>query len=214
MAEIKYQYAYDEVGKLVSIGDYTKETCKCHTYRCVGCGNTLLPRAIGSQSRRAHFYHKELVECSGETYIHKLAKKLLKRKFDDSDKFLISYRVAKKCSNKSCGLRNVDCHKEYERVEIDLKQFYDTCTEEAQIDGFVADLLLTNSNNPKIQPLLIEICVTHACEEDKIKSGLKMIEITIKKEKEVVDVLEKELLEELPFASKKEDRFECVNSCT
>ena len=99
-------------------------------------------------------------------------------------------------------------------MEIDLKQFYDTCTEEAQIDGFVADLLLTNSNNPKIQPLLIEICVTHACEEDKIKSGLKIIEITIKKEKEVVDVLEKELLEELPFASKKEDRFECVNSCT
>ena len=59
MAEIKYQYAYDENGKLVSIDDYTKETSKLHTYCCVGCGNPLLPRAIGSKFRRPHFYHKE-----------------------------------------------------------------------------------------------------------------------------------------------------------
>ena len=48
MAEIKYQYAYDEDGKLVSIDDYTKETSKFHVFRCVGCGKELLPRAIGS----------------------------------------------------------------------------------------------------------------------------------------------------------------------
>ena len=163
MAEIKYQYAYDENGKLVSIDDYTKETSKLHTYCCVGCGNPLLPRAIGSKSRRAHFYHKDLVECSGETYIHKLAKKLIKRKFDNSDKFLVAYFVTKDCSNKECRLRNVNCHKEFERAEIDLKKYYDTCSVEANINGFIADILLTNSKNPKIQPVLIEVCVTHAC---------------------------------------------------
>lgn len=209
MAEIKYQYAYDENGQLVSINDYTKETSKLHTYCCVGCGNPLLPRAIGSKSRRAHFYHKELVECSGETYIHKLAKKLIKQKFDNSDKFLVAYPVTKDCSIKDCRLRNVNCHKEYERVEIDLKLFYDTCSVEENINGYVADLLLTNSKNPKIQPVLIEICVTHACEEEKLNSGLKIIEISFKKEQDVISIVNRDVLEESMFGPlrKKEINF-------
>lgn len=209
MAEIKYQYAYDENGKLVSIDDYTKETSKLHTYCCVGCGNPLLPRAIGSKSRRAHFYHKNLVECSGETYIHKLAKKLIKRKFDNSDKFLVAYLVTKDCSNKECRLRNVNCHKEFERAEIDLKKYYDTCSVEANINGFIADILLTNSKNPKIQPILIEVCVTHACEEEKLNSGLKIIEIEIKKEQEVVSIIGRDILEEPMFGpyKKKDIKF-------
>lgn len=209
MAEIKYQYAYDENGKLVSIDDYTKETSKLHSYCCVGCGNPLLPRAIGSKSRRAHFYHKELVECSGETYIHRLAKKLIKQKFDNSSKFLVAYPVRKECSNKECRLHNVNCHKEYERVEIDLKKFYDTCSEEANINGFIADILLSNSKNPKIQPVLLEICVTHACEEEKLNSGLKIIEIAIKKEQDVVSIVGRDVLEESMFGplKKKDIKF-------
>lgn len=209
MAEIKYQYAYDEDGKLVSIDDYTKETSKLHTYCCVGCGNPLLPRAIGSKSRRAHFYHKELVECSGETYIHKLAKKLIKQKFDYSEKFLVAYPVTKDCSNKECRLRNVNCHKEYERAEIDLKKYYDTCSIEANIKGFIADILLTNSQNSNIEPVLIEICVTHACEEEKLNSGMKIIEISIKKEQDVVSVIGRNVLEESIFGplKKKEVNF-------
>lgn len=78
MAEIKYQYAYDESKNLVSIKDITKENRNQNQYICIGCGNPLLPRAIGSKYRRPHFYHKELVDCSGETYLHKLAKKLIK----------------------------------------------------------------------------------------------------------------------------------------
>ena len=196
MAEIKYQYAYNENGKLVSIDECTKEASKLHTYYCVGCGNPLLPRAIGSKSRRAHFYHKELVDCSGETYIHKLAKYLIKQKFDNSDKFCVAYPVTKNCSNKECRLRNMNCHKDHERVEIDLKKYYNTCSVEANINGFIADLLLTNSKNPKIQPVLIEICVTHACEEEKLNSGLKIIEITIKKEQDVISIAGCEILEE------------------
>lgn len=209
MAEIKYQYAYDESGRLVSIDDYTKETSKLHTYSCVGCGNPLLPRAIGSKSRRAHFYHKELVECSGETYIHKLAKKLIKQKFDNSSNFLVAYSVTKDCSNKECRLRNVNCHKDYERAEIDLKKYYDTCSVEANINGFIADILLTNSKNPKIQPVLIEICVTHACEEEKLYSGLKIIEIAIKKEQDVVSIVGRDVLEESMFGpfKKKDIKF-------
>lgn len=35
MAEIKYQYAYDENGKIVSINDSTKEENRLHSYKCI-----------------------------------------------------------------------------------------------------------------------------------------------------------------------------------
>ena len=135
--------------------------------------------------RRAHFYHKEVVSCNGETYLHKLGKLYIKQHFDNSDKFCISYEVSKTCKEHNCNLRNYNCHKEHEINQVDLKEFYDTCTIEAPIKGFVADLLLTNSKNPNIQPTLIEICVTHPCEDEKKQSELKIIEISIKSEKDI-----------------------------
>lgn len=81
MAEVKYQYSLDENGKLVNINSLTSESRHQHTYRCIGCGNILLPRAIGSMKRRAHFYHKEYIDCSGETYLHKLGKRIIKERF-------------------------------------------------------------------------------------------------------------------------------------
>lgn len=192
MADIKYKYAYNEEGKIVSINDFTKEESKLHTYKCIGCGNPLLPRAIGCNSIRAHFYHKEKVNCSGETYLHKLGKHLIKEKFDSSDSFFISYIVDKECNNKTCSYKNTQCQKQYEKVIYNLKDYYDTCTEETPIKNYIADLLLTNSKKPQTPPLLIEICVTHKCEDDKIKSGLKIIEITVKKEQDFDSIFTKD----------------------
>ena len=196
MAEIKYQYAYDESKKLVSIKDITKENRNQHQYICIGCGNPLLPRAIGSKYRRPHFYHKELVDCSGETYLHKLAKKLIKEKFENSEKFEISYPVTRTCQNTNCQLRSEKCEDKNQVCKYDLKQYYDTCTEEAEINGFIADLLLTNSKSTNLAPVLIEVCVTHACEEEKRNSGLKIIEIKIKNEEDINALLNMEVWEE------------------
>lgn len=196
MAEIKYQYAYDENKKLVSIKDITKENRNQHQYICIGCGNPLLPRAIGSKYRRPHFYHKELVDCSGETYLHKLAKKLIKKKFENSEKFEISYPVTRTCQNTNCQLRNDKCEDKNQVSICDLKESYDTCTEEAEINGFIADLLLTNSKSTNLAPVLIEVCVTHACEEEKRNSGLKIIEIKVKNEEDINALLNMEVWEE------------------
>lgn len=196
MAEIKYQYAYDESKNLVSIKDITKENRNQHQYICIGCGNPLLPRAIGSKYRRPHFYHKELVDCSGETYLHKLAKKLIKEKFENSEKFEISYPVTRTCQNTNCQLRSEKCEDKNQVCKYDLKQYYDTCTEEAEINGFIADLLLTNSKSTNLAPVLIEVCVTHACEEEKRNSGLKIIEIKIKNEEDINALLNMEVWEE------------------
>lgn len=211
MAEIKYQYAYDENGQIVSIKDYTKEESRLHSYRCLGCGKELLPRAIGSKSRKAHFYHKTLIDCSGETYLHKLGKLLIKSKFDGSDSFLVSYQVSEKCSKLDCALKNFRCEIDKKERIIDLKKIYDTCTEEVVIEDFVADLLLTNSQKPNIPPVLIEICVTHSCEDRKRSSGLKIIELTIKNEQDVVDFITEKILEEPLFQFDKKKKVEFIS---
>ncbi|WP_298107354.1 hypothetical protein [uncultured Bacteroides sp.] len=211
MAEIKYQYAYDETGKLVSINDYTKEDSRLHSYKCIGCGCELLPRAIGSKSRKAHFYHKTLIDCSGETYIHKLGKLLIKRKFDTSVSFLVSYPVSKECNKTSCTLRNSRCEINHEPEIIDLKKYYDTCSEEASVGGFVADLLLTNSQKPDMPPVLIEICVTHPCEDEKRNSGLRIIELTLKTEQDVVEIVDKNIIEEPLFCLNKKKSVEFIS---
>lgn len=196
MGDIKYKYAFDEKGDIVSIENLTKETSKEHTFKCIACGNELRPRAIGSKHRRAHFYHKEDISCNGETYLHNLCKLHIKRHFDDSDCFNISYGVSKSCNERNCKFRNYNCYKDHETNQVDLKEFYDTCTVETTIKGFVADLLLTNSKDTSIPPILIEICVTHPCEDKKKESGLKIIEISIKTEKDIENLFSDGILSE------------------
>ncbi len=190
MAEIKYQYAYDENQHLISINDITKENRNEHQYVCIGCGNPLLPRAIGSKCRRSHFYHKELVDCSGETYLHKLTKKIFKERFLNAEHFEITYPVTRKCNAGNCMFRSHKCTDEDATTTIDLKEYYDTCEEEVSIKGFVADLLLTNSQNSEIPPVLIEVCVSHPCEPMKRNSGLKIIEMKIRNEDDIKELLD------------------------
>ncbi len=198
MAEIKYQYAYDEKGLLVNINELSVEDRNAHTYRCIGCGNQLMPRAIGSKYRKPHFYHKVMVDCNGETYLHKLSKRFIKERFEQSQQFLISFPTKVECNVEDCALRNINCTKEeFEHNEqIDLRKYYDTIEEEVQVDGFVADLLLSNSKNPKLPPILIEICVTHPCDDAKRKSGLKIIELKIKSETDLQEIFRNNVIRE------------------
>ena len=211
MAELKYKYAYDEVCNVVSIDDYSKEESKQHSFRCIGCGGVLLPRAIGSVYRRAHFYHKEIVDCNSETYLHKLGKSLIKHWFETSDTFMISYPVSKECNNKGCSFRSSDCHRDRQMESFNLKTYYDTCNEEVSINRFIADLLLTNSQNAAIPPILIEICVTHKCEDNKRASGLKIIELTIENEQDIFDLISKNIIEEPLYRPINERKVEFIS---
>lgn len=189
MSNIKYQYAYDENQHLISIADVTEENRKEHQYVCIGCGNPLLPRAIKSQCRRPHFYHKQDVSCSGETYLHKLAKRMFKERFDRAEHFRITYCVNKICSVKGCALRNIQCRIDDCTITVDLKQYYDTCQEEVPINGFVADILLTNSKKNDLPPILVEVCVSHPCEPEKRNSRLKIIELNVQSEEDIKALL-------------------------
>ena len=106
----------------------------------------------------------------------------------DSDSFEVGIQQKVLCGNKGCVFRkdeeDYECAKE-KVVVYDLKKFgYDNCEEEVTIDGFIADLLLT-SNSFHRPPILLEVAVTHPLEEEKMNSGLRIIEIPIKSEQDV-----------------------------
>ena len=71
---IKYKYARDKVGEIVDIDNIDKGGKL--SYFCISCGNELIPK-IGTMRQR-HFAHKSItVNCSKETYLHKLSKETL-----------------------------------------------------------------------------------------------------------------------------------------
>ena len=60
------------------------------------------------------------------------------------------------------------------------------CTEEQSLDKgkFQADICISDSSG-KNSPILIEICVSHKSEKEKLESGHKIIEIKITSEEDI-----------------------------
>lgn len=144
--------------------------------------------AIGT--KRRYFRHKtEDINCSNESYLHKLAKIVIKQKFDDlSNPFNIQLKGEYECNRKQqCKLYNEqNCTNLDMQPAIDLHKYYNLCEEEKGIEGYIADLLLTNTDASKnYTPILIEVKCKHKCTEDKINSNLKIIEVCIDSEKDI-----------------------------
>lgn len=138
--------------------------------------------------RRWHFVHKNARNCSYETYLHKVAKIKIREAFLSSEHFLLSYNAKAICSFECPFIGFPKCEGE-KPVVFDLRRYYDTCEIEATYHQYRADLLLTSSKNPKTPPLLIEIMVTHKCTEDKIKDGVRIIEIPIQTEEQIDNIV-------------------------
>lgn len=186
-ASIKYHYAQLENGQIVSITEVTRENRAAH-YFCVGCGEEM--SAVLGNKREHHFRHKE-AHCSWESYLHKLGKKIIKQSFENSSQFFVRYYARYFCNKwQECKLAQQLASKDscnQERLHsIDLKEFYDTIEEEATYKykgfRFRADLMLSSKEHPERKPVFIEISVTHDCEEKKIDSGIRIIELKLNNE--------------------------------
>ena len=89
MARVKYNYALDEHGRIVSIKQASLERTEKHTYKCIGCGNEMIARL--GEFRNWHFAHRcDDPNCGAETYLHKLAKRLIREKFVNDSSFPVS----------------------------------------------------------------------------------------------------------------------------
>jgi hypothetical protein len=195
MAGVKYHYALDEHNRLVSIKQAYLERDKGHTYHCIGCGAGMIARL--GEVRNWHFAHRrDEPHCGNETYLHKLAKRLIKEIFDNDSSFLVGYYRDVECSDSNtCPFVNEqECHL-LKLYTFDLKKYYDTCQEEQSINDYVADLLLTNSEKPDRDPVLIEVQVSHKSTHKKLSSGLRIIEIRIESEEDVDSLLSAPIVE-------------------
>ena len=195
MPNIKYDFAL-EGNDVVPIEKVIKEERHLHSYRCMGCGAEMIAK-IG-EKKKPHFAHKGNGEnCSSETYLHKLAKRLIREKFESPDPFIIKYHRIGTCSKiNECPFGNKNECEVIQSKPINLKDYYDTCKEEVHIEGFVADLLLTNSLKPEREPVLIEVYVKHECTDEKLKSGLRIIEIKVESEDDIKALLGKDVIRE------------------
>lgn len=189
MSRVKYHYALDEHNRLVHINDVDRDNRNSHIFHCLNCGAEMVPRM--GDVRAWHFSHSAGEEhCGTETYLHKLAKRLIRMEFENKPSFNIRYCRDVVCSDVStCPFAKPEwCHSA-EPETFDLKQYYDTCKEEQEINGYIADLMLTSSEYPKREPVLIEIQVTHKSTESKRTSGLKIIEIKIESEDDIRNLI-------------------------
>lgn len=186
MTSIKYHHAYNELNEVVSIDDVDEEYRDAHTFKCISCGEEMIAK-LGKVNTH-HFAHKNEQEaCGPETYLHKLAKLVLKQKFYSDEPFEISYGRHLVCSNaSSCQFHTDNECEGIVEESFNLKDYYDTCIDEQEIDGFVADLLLTDSTGKHKQPVMVEILVTHKSTIEKRDSGHKIIEIKIKEESDII----------------------------
>lgn len=203
---VKYYSAFDEADNLVRIDDVTKENCKQHTYRCPKCKDPMTP-ALGDKIKH-HFRHKS-DHCSFESYLHKVAKLRFKEEFERRDKFLIRADVVNGCDRfDECPLRKnqlIDGCKYICKKDLNLKDYYDVCELEKKYEDFTADVLLSDSQG-KYNPMFLEIYVSHPCEEEKIQSGVPIIEFKIKDEEELNALLKQRVFEEqrnVPVPNKK-----------
>ncbi len=141
-----------------------------------------------------HFAHKVANSaCSCETYLHRLAKRTIKNKFDSSNEFLITYYQKVKCDKSGRCYLKEECENDI-LVTFDLKKYYDQCLVESPIQGFIADVLFFNSTK-KYDPVLIEIQVSHKCTVAKTQSGLKIIEIEVNDEADITMLAKSSIVE-------------------
>lgn len=184
MSRIKYHFALNEKGQIIDIADVTEKD-RQNQYFCLNCGDKMIPR-LGKRNAH-HFAHVcTTPNCNPETYLHKLAKLKIKEKFESVDAFEISFRQVSQCVDKEhCPFYIEKECKSYDYRTYDLHKNYDTCLEEQVIGNYRADLLLKSSTKPSTPPILIEVLISHKCEEEKINSGYRIIEIEIKNEGDI-----------------------------
>ena len=164
--------------KLINIDDVTPESRKSSTYICLGCRQEM--EACLGEVRKHYFRHKNKENCNWESYLHKLSKYILKARFEQQEHFLVHFNAVNTCEKiDNCPFHR--CKKEFV-AELDLKKYYDTCEIEGSFRGYRADVLLTHSEYPK-RALFLEVAVTKKCDEKKINSGIRIIEIVTTNER-------------------------------
>ena len=189
-------FALDEADNIIDIKDVeTKESGKKveRHFFCPNCHQEMFPKQ--GKIRRHHFSHKAHSDCPHDGYLHALAEKLIMDWFNKQDRVYLVMNKTKVCESiNTCKFSNSLC-KQTGQKGFNLKEYYDSCTSERTYKGFRADLFCNRTNNSD-DPIFIEIFVTHECEEEKKNSGVRIIEIKIETEEDILSIINSNKLTE------------------
>lgn len=195
MSPIKYRYALSPSGRSISIDQIDPKSRKEYgELTCFGCGSELLPR-LGPKNVN-HFYHRSDGKgCGSETYLHNMTKTRIyeilterrnlglkvdvelpwqqRKIFVDADGIEFNKNARPKLVPKSYEILNAS-------TELYL---------EKRVKQFVPDVFAKNSEGLDI---FIEVYVTHPCSDEKIYSGMPIIELKIESQ-ETAEVVFKQI---------------------
>jgi hypothetical protein len=198
---IKYRYAKDEIGTIIDVNSLERSTVT-GKYFCMGCSKELLPRL--GKIRRKHFAHKHQLECSPETYLHRLGKHFFYNIYKDcllnNKPYLLEYEQEQIC-NFFQNKYGVVCNRPTTVKEFDLTQYFTEIELEKRDGTLIPDVRLFNPVSK--ESIYIEIAVTHRVDENKEQKGNRIIEFLIKEE----DDLELVKTNNIPFHCEKIARY-------
>ena len=187
--QVKYRYALNKNNELIEIQSAHRVKGE---YYCPECGKEMTCKC--GQKNAWHFAHNK-AECDYNRYLHTIAEQRLLEWFNTSNEIFLVLRTKGICNNaKECRFyREYLCEKQIDSDKFNLKQYFTHCEKEKAYEKnghrYIADLLC-HQKNQKYEPLFIEICVNHPCEQQKLDSGIKIIEFVIKSEDDIDEIKE------------------------
>lgn len=138
-----------------------------------------------------HFAHKVVTpQCTDESYLHDLMKRTFYREYKTCLESGLPFEIVRE--------EPIVCdhyHSKYgytcQRTEVrrhDLTQYFDRVSLEKYHNSFCPDVLLQSSKTG--EALFVEIAVTHPCEPEKLASGFRILEYTVRSESQIQPILD------------------------
>lgn len=185
---IKYSFAkYQE--KIVHINQVTKQMREADYFYNIVSGKKMTAYL---DCATPHFHHIEKENISQETYLHETAKNVFYENYrnclENNIPFFIEYKV-EKCCNTYFDILQENCPIGTENKSFDLTKRYDKIELEKYSEEFKPDLKIFNSEKQE-EFIFIEIEVTHKSTQKKINSGVRIIEIKIENENDILNLKE------------------------
>ena len=161
-------------------------------YFCPYCRQEMIARR--GNIREWHFAHKA-ERCSYDNYLHTIAEQMIMEWFNTEDHIFLSMNKDERCDKYGhCIFRNEDTCTRKKQECFDLKNYYTICVPEHSYEGFIADLYCENKDGQS--PIFIEIYVTHECSHEKKNSGIRIIELHIQSEDDILKIIKENTLHE------------------
>lgn len=184
-------------GHMVNIADVNEENRKSQ-FECPSCHSAMVP-VLGSK-RQHHFRHLGS-KCKYEDYLHSMAEIIIRDWMNMTDDIPVIIESQEFCNDiKKCPIReqyyDPECSYVHKK-QINLKDFTDSWeTEQSYTKNgnlFRADILCNSKTVDDV--IFIEIYVTHPCTQEKLNSGIKIIEVKIDSEEDIFNFISEPICE-------------------